>query len=306
MKTKITFRHRVEYAGLRTIQSCFTLLPIAWTGHIISGILRVLFRLCWPLKKETISRVREVFGPETPVERCRLIARVSVWNMIMNFVEIFHAKKMDRAYLIDHLEGIEEAYARLQQVIDKHGGAVIALPHMGNWDLAGVTCSTYGFSLMAIGRPQNNPLVEKWMLANRFNFQSLDRRNSRAFVRIAHHLKGGGLFALLPDVRHNKPGVSVTVFGKPEVQFGKGMAKFARMANVPVIPFVMERLSASTHRINLFDPVFPDLDADADADAIRVTQTVWDIFEKKIREKPEQWFWHNRRWILTPLHTKTR
>ena len=306
MKPKVAFHHRVEYAILRTLQGMVTLFPISWVGRAFSGILRVVFRVCWPLRRETISRLREVFGEEISVAECRRIARTSVWNLLMNFVELFHARKMDLAYLADHLEGTAEGEAKLRRLIDKYGGIVIALPHMGNWDLAGVACSAFGFPLMAVGRPQNNPLFEAWLRRSRLNFQTVDRRHPSSFVRVAHHLKSGGVFAILPDVRHNKPGVSVTVFGKPEVQLGKGLAKFSRMANVPVVPFIMERVDASHHKLHLGEPIFPDLDAPADVDAIRVTQAVWDLFEKQIRATPEQWFWHNRRWILTPLYTQTR
>lgn len=306
MKPKVKFGHRVEYGFLRLLQATLTAFPIAWVGHFISGLLRITFRLCWPLKKESISRIREVFGQETSVAECRRIARTSVWNMLMNFVELFHIQRMDMDYLKAHLEGTEEAKAKLKHVIDKYGGVVIASPHMGNWDLAGVACSNFGFPLMAVGRPQNNPLFEAWLRRCRLNFQTVDRRHPSSFVRVAHHLKSGGVFAILPDVRHNKPGVSVTVFGKPNVQLGKGLAKFSRMANVPVLTFIMERLDASHHRLHLGEPILPDLDAPADLDARRITQQVWDLFEKQIRARPEQWFWHNRRWILTPLYTQTR
>ena len=306
MEHSISLRYRLEYAGLRTLQVAITTFPIRWVGAVASGLLRVVFRLCWPLKAETVSRVREVFGAETPIAECRRIARTSIWNMLMNFVELFHAGRMDLAYLRAHLEGTDAAKATLQRLIDRHGGVVIALPHMGNWDLAGVACSAFGFPLMAVGRPQNNPLFEAWLRRARLNFQTVDRRHPSSFVRVAHHLKGGGVFAILPDVRHNKPAVPCIVFGKPDVQLGKGLAKFARMANVPVLPVVMERVDADHHRLTLSDPILPDPDADPDADARRMTQAVWDIFERHIRATPEQWFWHNRRWILTPLYTQTR
>lgn len=306
MKQKVRFRHYLEYGAFRSIQLWITCFPIAWTGAFLRGVLRIVFRVCWPLKKETISRIREVFGEETSVARCRVIARTSVWNMMMNFIELFHAKKMDAAYLQKHLEGTEQAAAKIRALIDKYGGVVIALPHMGNWDLAGITCSAFNFPLMALGRPQNNPLFEAWLRRSRLNFQTVDRRHPSSFVRVAHHLKSGGVFAILPDVRHNKPAVSTTVFGKPEVQLGKGLAKFARMGNVPILPVVMERKSAAFHAVHLYDPIFPDLEADVAEDAKRITQQVWDIIEQNVREKPEQWFWHNRRWILTPLYTQTR
>ncbi len=306
MKHRSSLRNWAEYIAFRAVQTLVAAFPIRWVGGALRGVLWGVFWVWWPLRAETLSRVREVFGEETPVARVRAIARRSIWNLVMNFVELFHARRMDLDYLRAHLEGTDEAKAKLQRIIDKHGGAVIALPHMGNWDLAGVACARFGFSLMAVGRPQNNPLFERWYRGARLNFQTVDRKHPSSFVRVAHHLKGGGLFAILPDVRHNKPAIPVTVFGKPGVQLGKGVSKFARMANVPIVPFIMERLDADHHRLHLGDPILPDLEADVDADAIRLTQAVWDLFEARIRAQPEQWFWYNRRWILTPLYTQTR
>ena len=302
----IRFSYRVQYGALRTVQFLITALPLRVAGKLLSGLLRFIFACFWPAKKESLSRMREVFGSDLSEAECRRIARTSVWNLVMNFVELMHGSKMTPQYLATHLEHSAEAEKILKRTIAKYGGVVLALPHMGNWDLAGVACVSFGIPLMAIARAQNNPLFDRWMNRNRLNFDAIDRRHPSSFIRIAHHLKGGGAFAILSDVRHNKPGVSVTVFGKPEVQLGKGLAKFARMGNVPIIPVLMTRLDASHHSIRLADPLFPNLDVDADADAVRLSQDVWNIFEAEIRRRPEQWFWHNRRWILTPLYTKTR
>ncbi len=307
MNPRVRFQHRVQYTALRIGQCIISTIPLKLAGCVVSGLLRITFRLFWPLRRESISRMREVFGPDFPIAECRRIARTSVWNLVMNFVELFHAPKMNRDYLLTHLEGAREAEATLHRLIDKYGGVELALPHMGNWDLAGIACTTFDIPLLALARRQNNPLVQAWFQRTRLNkFDIIDRNAPSSFSRVAHHLKGGGAFAIMPDVRHNKPAVGVTVFGKPDVQLGKGLAKFARMGNVPIVPVLMTRKDASHHSIWLGEPIFPDLDADGDGDAVRITQSVWNIFERGIRKAPEQWFWHNRRWILTPLYTQTR
>ncbi len=306
-KQRISFRYRLEYAVLRVAQAMIASVPLKASGVIVSGVLHVTQLFGWPCNRDICSRMRDVFGQEMTKSACRKIALASAWNLIMNFVELFHAAKMDEPYLRAHLEGAKQVREALHSLIAKHGGVVIALPHMGNWDLGGIACTSFGIPLMALARAQNNPLVENWLRRNRLgNFEAVDRRFPSSFVRIAHHLKGGGAFAILPDVRHNKPGVGVTVFGKPDVQLGKGLAKFARMGNVPILPLFLERKDANHHVITFADPIYPDLEADADADATRLTQAVWDLFEPRIRQHPEQWFWFNRRWILTPLYTKSR
>jgi hypothetical protein len=36
-----------------------------------------------------------------------------------------------------------------------------------------------------------------------------------------------------------------------------------------------------------------------------MTQEVFTLIEREILDRPEQWFWYNKRWILDPLETPT-
>jgi lauroyl/myristoyl acyltransferase len=31
-----------------------------------------------------------------------------------------------------------------------------------------------------------------------------------------------------------------------------------------------------------------------------MTQATMDLFDRAIRQQPDQWFWYNRRWVLDP------
>ena len=103
MKARSSLRNWTEYVAFRAIQMLVAAFPIRWVGGALHGILRFIFRVWWPLRDETTARVREVFGADTPVERVRVIARTSVWNMVMNFVELFHARRMDLDYLANQV-----------------------------------------------------------------------------------------------------------------------------------------------------------------------------------------------------------
>jgi len=84
------------------------------------------------------------------------------------------------------------------------------------------------------------------------------------------------------------------------------MAMFAVSANVPILPAIFTRKGWGRHEFIHYDPIFPDPASDRDADARRLTEAVMAIVDKAIRDNPEQWFWYNKRWVLTPLPEKAQ
>ncbi len=298
-------KHIIEYALLRTVQGFLGFFPLNAIDAFLRFFFRILFRVTWPKRTRTVARIREVFGDSLSEAEMRLIARESLANMLMNMIELMRLGSIDKAWLEAHIAGVERHTARIKEVIARHGGVILALPHMGNWDLAGFGCIAHGISLTAIARKQNNPLVEAWIVRNRRGFIALDRTSRRTYIQLTRHLQNGGAMAILPDVRNPKPDLMVRFLGK-EASIAQGMARFARMAGVPVLPVLARRERGSHHTFAIFDPVMPDPAAEEHADLLRVTQAVMDIFDREIRRTPEQWFWYNKRWVLDPLQTPKR
>lgn len=299
-------KHIFEYGCLRTVQFIVGIFPLKWTAYLISNLFKLIFLIAWPEKKQTCARLREVFGADYPLKKMRVIARDSFFNVTMSMIEIMRCNQLSASWFESHYTGLQEALTQVNHLIDKYGGVVLALPHAGNWELAGVVCMHYNVRLMAIARKQNNPLVDRWIARNRqANFEPIDRAASSTLIRIAHHLKSGGAFAILPDVRGHQATFTTSFFGA-EIPASKGMARFARMANVPIFPIFATRNHLTHHDVVSLKPVYPDLDADPEVDLLRVTQEVMTQFDAEIRREPGQWFWYNRRWLLTPLGMRTR
>ncbi len=306
MKTNPTSKHYLEYYALRVVQLTFSIIPLCVAHTLLKGVLWLLFWTIWPLRRETTHRIREVFGPDYPTSKVRKIARRSFFNLAMNFIEMLHVVNVDKEWFKQHVDGLDAVSKAVTDLIDRHGGVVVALPHMGNWELAGMACLTFGIRLMAIARKQSNPLVEGWIQRTRHgNFESVESRATSTLVRIAHHLKNGGAFAILPDVRGKKPDFTTQFLGK-EIPINKGMARFARLGNVPILPVSIARTGIAKQSIQALTPVLPDLDQDTTQDLLRMTQAVMTQFDAEIKANPDDWFWYNRRWILSPLHETRR
>ena len=96
------------------------------------------------------------------------------------------------------------------------------------------------------------------------------------------------------------PDIELPFLGKT-ANLGRGMAQFAKRADVPIFPCIVRREGWTRHHVTVHPPVHPDAGLERDADIDRMSREVVAIIDDAIRTTPEQWFWYNRRWVLEPL-----
>ena len=303
MKKNKNLQHRVEYAALRVVETVICLLPETVALAFGAGVANLLFLLGFR-KKETARRIREVFGNATPAREIRRIARLSLRNMALNAVELMRIRRVNRAWIERHVLDLDTTLGRINALREKHGGLILALPHMGNWDLAGVACERVGIKILAVAGRQKNPHVNAWLAKRRGAGIHMIERGAGDTAREALKLLAEGwVFAILADVRVNKPDVVVDFLGRT-ANVGRGLAVYAWCGNVPIVPVICERVGWRRHKFHIGDPLPPPDIHDKDAAVRQHTQRVLHIFEAHIRANPAQWLWHNKRWVLTPLGAK--
>lgn len=291
-------KHRLEYAALRVAAGVLGRLPyrlalalmwgIAWFGHYVVRHRRA----------EARRRIRAVLGPEVSAARIRRIAWISWRNLCFNAVEMARFPRLSERWLRRHTDFHEMEQGRERQRAGL--GAVVAVPHAGNWDLAGVVASRIGFPIFFIARRQKNPLADAWI--NRMRAAT----GARTVLNDAHLLRGvlgelraGRFMAILPDVRVRRGGINVP-FLNGIAHWGRGTAFFARQAGVPVFPVICRREGWSRHVLRVFGPIEPDASLDETADVERITRRIAETLSGAILEAPEQYFWYNKRWVLDP------
>lgn len=291
-------KHLFEYAALRAAAGVLGRLPyraalglmwgFAWIGHYIVRHRRA----------EARRRIRAVLGPSIPEARVRRIAWISWRNLCFNAVEMARFPRLTDRWLARHTDFREMERGRELQRAGR--GAVIAVPHAGNWDLAGVVAGRIGFPIFFIARRQKNPLADAWI--NRMRAAT----GARTVLNDAHLLRGvfrllreGRFMAILPDVRVRRGGVRVP-FLNGVAQWGRGAATFARQAGVAVYPVICRREGWTRHVLQTFEVIEPDPALDEETDIERITRRVAETLNRAILAAPEQYFWYNKRWVLDP------
>lgn len=298
--TPIKKRWYIEYALLRAIAFLAKAVPhkVSLFGAWLLAI--VLYVALRSRVNEAKRRIRIVFGSDMPAKRVNAIAWISFRNTLFNAVEMLRFP-ITRKKWVETVFDYEEVMGTLTAQAATGQGAVIAVPHMGAWDLSGVACHLRGIPIFTFSAQQRNPFVNDYMNYLRSS-PGIDfvERGSTSYRQAIRQLKSGKFCAILPDVRMRSGGIEVNFLGST-ANIGTGPAFFAIMANVPVFPCIVTRIGWFSHKIVIHPAIKPDKSLDKAEDVSRITKEILAIMNKAIMDQPEQWFWYNKRWILDPI-----
>jgi len=206
-------------------------------------------------------------------------------RMLADFL-LIGSLKPDEVRAMVTFTGMEHVDAALA----RGGGAILALPHMGSWDIAGSIGGIWGYRLAAVAEAFPGSLNDAVVATRSLHGLEIIPLGRPAVRRINAVLDDNGLVALLCDLPHG-PGVDVRLFGRRAV-VPAGPAAIACRRRVPVIPVYSRRTDTGRYHIHVDPPIEPPAEdrCRGKAGAAEVMQRVVDHFEMFIREHPDQWY----------------
>ena len=297
-------KHVAEYLFMRAVSALLGRLPYRLAlslGWVLARLMALALRR---RMVEVQRRIRGALGEAScSPAQARRIAWLAWRNFVFNSIDTIRLPHLREGWIrrvVDY-----EGAVQLRDQVQANGRVILAAPHMGSWEMAGMALHFFGLRLSYIVRRQSNPLTDEYLnrLRQIKGFECLER-DSRSLLRVAlRHLKEGRVLTILPDVRARDDAFQVDFLGG-RASVMQGMAVFAKLSGAPIVPACVRRVGWTRHRWQTFEPVVPDPSLDRDSDVRRMTQAVFDHFDRVIREHPEQYFWFNKRWILDPLRPR--
>lgn len=196
------------------------------------------------------------------------------------------APYLDHGVTFDGLEHVHRALARGR-------GAIVAIAHLGNWELAGLAAARRGFPITSIVRPMHNAALDRFFVAARERTGQKTLTNRGSLCRMIRALRENRLL-IVPCDQWPKSGVRVTFLGRPTIST-RTPATLALRTGAPVLPVDLYR-AGSEHRVTVHPPIEPE-SRRASADPVAaITQEVCRTLEGFIRAHPDQWLWMHDRW----------
>ncbi|MCS6780554.1 MAG: lysophospholipid acyltransferase family protein [Geminicoccaceae bacterium] len=233
--------------------------------------------------------------PDRPERELRSLAIESWANAGRMIAELPHLAELvantgERLRIVGS-EGLHDRLARRP--------AIFLTAHLGNWNLAPIGPVHLGIPMTVIYRKQTNPRLERLFERARRELPWRHLEVEDAARGMMRELEAGRSVGLLPDQRF-EGGELVPFFGRP-APTPVGPARIAVKLGLPFVPGRVIRESGCRFRIEIHPPLEPDpAIRDPRARAFALTLELNRLFERWIRERPEQWLCAKRRWPREP------
>ncbi len=164
-------------------------------------------------------------------------------------------------------------------------GAVVALPHSGNWDLAGAWACLTGMPVATVAEQLSEAEYAAFMtFRESLGMTVLSHRHPAAISQLIGELRAGRLVCLLADRDLPGTGLPVTWQGQP-ITMPAGPAIVARRSGAALIPavcqFTEDQMSIVFGEVVRTRPGRDGL--------VAMTQEVADFFARTIAGQPEDW-----------------
>ncbi|NMM91595.1 phosphatidylinositol mannoside acyltransferase [Rhodococcus sp. SRB_17] len=238
--------------------------------------------------RKNYARVLDVKPEDVP----HTLLREGLRSYARYWRETFRLPSMDLTLIGEELDDLVEGQHHLDHALAQGKGAVLALPHSGNFDMAGVWLVRHcgQFSTVAERlKPESlfNRFVE-YRESLGFEVFALNGGQSAPFAALADKLRAGGVVCLLGERDLTDRGVRVEFFGEP-TRMPAGAAKLAMETGAVLLTVHcwFTRNGGWGFRID------PPVDTAEGIDT--ATQSIAHRFAANIAEHPQDWH------VLQPL-----
>jgi phosphatidylinositol dimannoside acyltransferase len=244
--------------------------------------------------RKNLARVIGVPPKEVPgsLMRASLASYARYWR------EAFRLPAMDHRALADQLDELVLGQEHLDAALASGRGAVMALPHSGNWDMAGVwLAQSRGRFTTVAERLKPESLYRRFIDYREslgFEVIPLSGGEQPPFQLLTERLRDNRVVCLMAERDLSRTGVQVDFFGEP-TRMPAGSAKLAIKTGAPLLPAHCW-FTDDSWRIE----IFPPLDCAGGPASERVgsiTQALAEVFARNIAEYPADWHMLQPQWL---------
>jgi phosphatidylinositol dimannoside acyltransferase len=240
--------------------------------------------------RKNLARVIGVPPSEVPYS----LMRASLASYARYWREAFRLPTMDHTKLAQRLDDIVQGEEHLTNALDAGRGAVMALPHSGNWDLSGVwMVHKYGTFTTVAERLKPESLYQRFIAYREslgFEVLPLTGAERPPYEVCVERVRANRFVCLMAERDLTRSGVQVDFFGEP-TRMPAGPARLAIETGAALIPFHCWFEKRGWRMI--FHPPL-----DTSSGYVRaITQALADQFARDIAAHPADWHMLQPQWL---------
>lgn len=299
-------------------------LPPPKEGPLIRSVYYVYLLVAWVARSlperfayafaELAGRTKARFTPGQARQVARNIARITgksasspeVASLVVDayssygryWMETFRYAKETEEFWLDRF--VLEGKQHLDAVLEAGHGAVVLVPHCGNWDACGGYMGSIGMGVVSVAEVLRPRRLYHFFVDHRQRLGMRIYPAIRGITRtLVAELEAGAVVAILGDRDLRGDGPEVTFFGD-KATFPAGPASLALRAGVPLlVAAIYSHVFEDGRRgwmAKISEPIpLPEDRARGSTKAL--TQEAAKLLEPFIAERPEEWHVFSPFWV---------
>jgi KDO2-lipid IV(A) lauroyltransferase len=287
----------LEYAALRTGMAALSVVPWRQAVAIGAEVGALGYRPLRIRRRVVEDQIATAF-PEWDRDHVRRVARAAYGHLGRTAVEAALLPRLSRADVLSLFDG-EGGWPLLAAAHAEGRGVIVVTGHIGNWELAGAYIAARGVPIEGVARSMTNPLFDRYLTSTREAAGLSVIRDADAVRRIPRALRAGHVVALVADQGTKGMASTYVPFFGRLAKTPRGPGVFGIRMDVPIFVGTAIRLPSGSYR-PLVEPVAVVETGDRERDVDAVVASYTSVLERWVRQYPEQYFWHHRRWRRRP------
>jgi KDO2-lipid IV(A) lauroyltransferase len=258
------------------------------------GVGILFYHLVKKRREIALGNLQMTFSRHFTTSECAEICKASFINVGKTCIEFLRFPKLNaeniwREVTVEGAENLHDALA-------KGKGAIVFLPHFGNWELLSLV---YGALIpdraKAIAFPLKNARLNAYIWRHRELMSLRLIPRNQAIRETMRALKNNEAIGFFADQNAGPEGVFVNFLGKP-ASAARAPAILALKTGAPLLFSLSIRQPDDRHHIYISDPIYVTTSEDSERDVEVYTTQLLKRLEAYIHKYPEQWLWLHNRW----------
>lgn len=239
--------------------------------------------------ERNLARVR----PDATPDELRQLSKLGMRSYLRYWCETFRLPDLSTDEIVEHV--VVHGETGFRQALASGKGVIAALPHLGNWDLAGGwACATGAPFTTVAERLKPERLFDRFVAYRELLGMEILPHDGGGEVLsvLGDRLREGKFVVLVADRDLSERGIEVTFFGE-QTRMPAGPAALAVRTGAVLLPATLWYDGPQLH-IRFHDPIERP---GGRQPIVAMTQALADVFAETIAAHPEDWHMLQRLWL---------
>ncbi len=277
------------YCLVRALVAIIGRLPLEFVFRLGSACGLVAWCILPRYRRLALRNVRIALGGTLDSAGIRRVARGGFQRLGGNLLSAMRLARMTQAEIETRVELL--GWDHLRACLEGRKGAVMAINHMGNWELyAELVNYTPGHPVGTIYQSLRNPHINAMIDRDRrrMGLETFDRK--KGFTGALDLLGRGGTLAVLTDQHAGDSGVWMPFFGRL-ASTSPLAATLAQRVGCRVQCVAIHTVGVARWKVRIRPPIEA-----VEMSVEELTHAINRALEAEIQASPEDWFWVHNRW----------